>query len=68
MTDGEIRQAAQMYALVAEIETVKVFVEGMKAENAMRAFHGVTPAYNEAAFRITAEELAKLAKRLREEI
>lgn len=57
--EGEIRQDAQMWALVAELEALKTERSGMEAENVCRADRGAAPAYGE-------EEFAALSKKLHE--
>ena len=68
MNEGEIRQAASMYALVAEMESVKANIEGMKAFNSMREMMGDSVAYNQEAFSGCENQLLEIAKRLATEI
>lgn len=68
MTEGEIRQLAQMYALVAEIEARKCDIEGMKAENMQRSLLGQSMAYDDLAFEEVSQRLMMIAKELRESI
>ena len=64
MNEGEIRQAALMYALIADMEAIKARVEGMKAYNNS----GFDNSYAEETFENYTCELEQIAKRLREEI
>ena len=68
MNESEIRQAAQMYALVAEMEAVKAMIEGIKVENAHKTSQGLPPAYSSGYFFEAETELVKIASRLRDEI
>jgi len=68
MHEGEIRQAAQMFALVAEMHSINASIEGMKSENTTRESQGYAMAYDDAAFNSCCKELEVIAKRLREEI
>ena len=68
MNESEIRQAAQMYALVAEMEAVKSKIEGMKVENEYRISQGLSNAFSGYSFFKAETELVKIASRLRDEI
>jgi hypothetical protein len=68
MNGGEIRQAAKMYALIAEMEAVKARIEGMKVENELRTQQGLSNAYGGNHFMEAEEALMKIADRLRDEI
>jgi hypothetical protein len=59
---------AKMFALVAEIEVEKAYIEGMKSENTKRAIYGESPAYTEDDFGNAAHRLEEIAEKLREEI
>ena len=47
MDEGTVRMAAQMYALMAEMEAVKVEIEAMRWENGTRLSRGESMAYPE---------------------
>lgn len=68
MNEGEIRQAAQMYALVAEMHGVVASVEGMKADNAEREAAGLAQAWPGGVFDDARQELENIAKLLRDTI
>ena len=68
MNESEIRQAAGMYALVAEMHSINASIEGMKAENTTRESQGYAMAYDDKAFNDAGKELEVIATRLREEI
>ena len=68
MNEGEIRQAAKMYALIAEMEAIKARIEGMKVENELRLSQGFSRAFNSTYFFKADVELMKIADRLRKEI
>ena len=68
MNESEIRQAAQMYALVAEMEAAKATIEGMKVENEHRTSQGLPPEFSSDYFFKADAELVRIAIRLRNEI
>ena len=68
MSEGEIRQLAQMYALVAEMNVIMVSIEGMKAQNEYRKCRDESPEYIHNDFIIEAEKLDKIAFFLRDRI
>lgn len=68
MEEGTVRMAAQMYALVAEMEAEKAELESMNWENAQRLHRGESMAYPEGEFMMKADNLRALADRLRKEI
>lgn len=68
MNEGEIRQAAKMYALVAEMEAIKTFILLMTWENEERKVQGEAPAYSWVDLTYSQQDLEKIARRLREEI
>ncbi len=65
MTEGEIRQNAQLMALVAEMYAINAWVEGMKAAN---IGNQNSATYDEGAFADASSDLAGLAEKMREEI
>ena len=65
MREEELRQAAHMYALVAEMEATKANIEGMRAANMQREACGDAMAYSEDHFQGAANDLAAIADRLR---
>ena len=68
MNEGEIRQAAKMYALIAEMEAVKARIEGMKVENEECIQQSKAIFYIRENFYEAEEALMKIADRLRKEI
>ena len=68
MNESEIRQAAKMYALIAEMEAVRARIEGMKVENELRYQQDLSYAYGGNHFKEAEEDLMKIADRLRDEI
>ena len=58
--------AAQMWALVAEMNAISANVEGMKAENNTRRSNDYSDAYGPECFFAAQEDLEKLALRLTE--
>ena len=68
MNEGEIRMQAQMYALVAEMQSIIVSVDGMKADNAERESHGLAQAWPGNLFFEASAELKNIAISLREKI
>ena len=56
----------ELYALVCEMEAVKVRIEGMKAENVARSFNRSSCAYNENDFFTAERELIAIAAKMRE--
>lgn len=68
MSEGEIRQAAKMYALVAEMEAVKASIEGMKADNKQREIVGASMAWPGDCFVDAQLQLEAIATRFRDEI
>ena len=68
MTEEEIKMQAQMYALVAEMHSILVSVEGMKADNAERESHGYAQAWPGKIFAEASDELKVIATVLREKI
>ena len=68
MDEGEVRMAATMWALVAEMNAETAWVEAMKALNSCRADRGLAQGYSEQSFFESSENLTKIAERLRDEI
>jgi hypothetical protein len=68
MTEGEIRQAALMFSLVAKMEAVKSQIEGMKADNAIRKSRGKALSWNGTFFTDAAIELFEISRELKEKI
>ena len=68
MEEGVVRMAAQMYALIAEMNSINAKVEGMKSENTTRESKGYSLAYDDEAFCDAARRLDAIACRLRKEI
>ncbi len=67
MDEGEIRQLAGMYAIVAEMEAVKANIEAMKADN-LGIPSGYVLAWPGSSFKDASNELQIIAERLRREI
>lgn len=68
MDEATIRMQSNMYALVAEMNSVIASVEGMKAENMQRSALGQSMAYTEESFAIREVDLMVISRRLRDEI
>lgn len=68
MNERAIRNAASMYALVAEMESIKAAVETMKIGNIERENRGESLAYGQEDFGDLSEALYEIASRLRREI
>lgn len=68
MNEGEIRQAASMYALVCMMESLKTRRDGMLADNADRSLREAPLNYYEDSFSQIEEEFSMLAKRFSDEI
>lgn len=68
MDEGVVRMAAEMYALVAQMEAIKTRVHAMVAENAVRVLDGYSPSYTSNHFFGAESELSQLAERFRQEI
>ena len=68
MEEGTVRQAAKMYALVAEMEEIKTNVEAMKAENTERASRGERLSWPYSSFQDASEALSKISWKLNNEI
>jgi len=68
MSEGEIRQTAQMYALVAEMEEIKANIEAMKADNAERESRGEAMAWPGRMFQEASDALSHISWRFRNEI
>jgi hypothetical protein len=66
--EDEIRQDAQMWALVAELEALKTERIGMEAENECRKDRGAAPAYGEEAFMAVSKKMGDVAFLLRRDI
>ncbi len=58
---GHVREWAFLYHMRANMETVSIKVEGMKAANKERESHGYALAYNEEAFEEQAEHMESLS-------
>lgn len=68
MEEGTVRQAAQMYSLVAEMKAIEISVEGMKTLNSQRLSNSLSIAYSEDAFESSASDMREIANRLLREI
>lgn len=68
MNERAIRNAASMYALVAEMEAVKATLEALKAECAARQARGEPLGDVTEVFESGAKALSEIASRLRREI
>ena len=68
MNEAEIRQAAAMYALVAEMEAIKAEIEAMKADNQERESRGESLAWSGVMFKEASGQLSLISQRLRNEI
>ena len=68
MDEGTIRMQAEMYALVAQMNSIIAEIEGMKAENQLRSLHEESPAYGDKEFNEAAGRLIYVLKHLREDI
>ena len=68
MNEGEIRQAASMYALVAEMEEIKANIEAMKADNQERESQGLALAWPGKMFQDASEALSHISWRFKNEI
>lgn len=68
MSEGGIRQALQLYALVAEMEAIKANIEAMKADNSERESRGESLAWPGRMFQESADMLSNISRCLREEI
>lgn len=68
MNEGTVRQLAEMHALLAELEALKVAVKAMEVCNDQRAARGMAQGYGEHAFDCVRIEMELIAKRLRDEI
>jgi hypothetical protein len=66
--EGEIRQDAQMWALVAELEALKTERSAMEAENVCRADRGAAPAFGEEEFMALSKRMQEVAFLLRRDI
>ena len=65
MEERDIRFLAQVYSLVAKMQSVKVAVDGMKAANIDRASRGFEdPLYYEESFSDAAAELEQISNAL----
>ena len=64
----EIKRAALMYALVAEMEEIKANIEAMKADNAERESRGESIAWPGQMFQDASDALSHVSWRLRNEI
>jgi len=63
MNEWTVRLAAQMYALVADMEAAKARIKGMERRNELNEI-----GYNEEAFFTVQMEIEDIARRLRQEI
>ena len=68
MNEGEIRQAAMMYGLVAKMNALMAGIEAMKAENNLREIQGFSPAYGFQEFEQMKENLQGIAHCLQTKI
>ena len=68
MGKGKIRQTAQMYALVAEMEEIKANIEAMKTDNAERESRGESLAWPGEVFQDASDALSHISWRFRNEI
>ena len=68
MDEATVRQAASMWALVAEMESIKAGIEAMKVENVERERGGFAMAWPYNMFQDAADALKSIAEKLRNEI
>lgn len=68
MNEGEIRQLALLYSLIADMHATLVEVEGMKAENQQRAHLGQSMAYDDESFFQSSRNLQLTAAKMKEQI
>jgi len=68
MTEGEIRQLAVMYALVADMEALKTERDGMTAGNLCRAAVNESPAYSASDFESVAIQIRDISIYLKNDI
>lgn len=68
MDEGEIRQLASLYSLVADMNAVLAEIEGMKIANAIRQKDGYSPAYHDGNFDEKREDLEIISHRMKNEI
>jgi hypothetical protein len=68
MSVDEIKLAAQMYAIVAEMEEIKANIEAMKADNAERESRGESVAWPGRMFQEASDSLSHISWRFRNEI
>jgi len=68
MDEGTVRQTAQMYALIAEIEEIKAGIEGMKADNLTAHRCGDGLPWPGSVFAEASESLSKISWNLKNEI
>lgn len=68
MDEGTVRQFAECQAILAEIESIKIEVEGMKVANAERLANGYSLAYGEDVFNDMAKLVLNASVRLKTEI
>jgi len=68
MNEAEIRMAASMYSLVAEMNALNARIEGMKVANMFEVANTGLPMYNEQAFVTLHNELYEISKKLESEI
>jgi hypothetical protein len=66
--EAEIRQDAQMWALVAELEALKTERMAMEAANDHRRDQGFAQAYGEEAFVAVSKKMSDVAFLLRRDI
>lgn len=67
MTLQEIKLAANMFSIVAEMEEIKACIEAMKAENEIRKRNGDALAYDASDFAEEANALSHISWRLQNE-
>lgn len=65
MNKNDIKFLSQVFAIQAEIEAIKIGVEGMKVLNKERELSGYALGYDESAFINAAEDISKLATQLK---
>jgi hypothetical protein len=68
MEEGEIRMLASLSAIQADVEALKICVEGMKVDNDLRALNGDSPAWGADAFFDAQQKMEQLAQKMRAEI
>lgn len=64
--ENVVRRDCAMWALIADMERIKIKSAGMQAVNAQRAYQDLPPEYRADEFINLADAMGKVAKKLRE--